>query len=1002
MKFLKYGLVALLICLVLAVLAAYVFIGSYLSPMVKDMAEKKGTEALGAPVTIGALSITLFPKIGAVASSVSFSMPKTGLTGKVKYAQVALHGSWSQILKEQHVGLVQVAFEEPVITFEPPAAPEQKLPETKPEGPVIPAVVVPKDLALDFKVNNGLVSVKMPPPVETKPQATPAPGATSEPPQGPTSVRLEGLSFSLETKSVNSMEAAIKLAAKAAVDKSGTKLDFPLKLQTNLGAMSDVLVVKEASGEAFGIAFVASGQQNLASGSGSWKLTTTKTDLAALPIPPSFLPEGKWGGKIEVSVTAESKGKAAGWRAAGRVIASDLTGETKYVKEDLSAQGLLKAQADLSFRAGPKAATPGKDLEYDVAFDKVAFDADFSGLAIEKKTLMTKPKGVPLKVSVLGQGSLENARVQKFDLEFATLKLNAQGDLATIAGKTSNFKIAVERTPLAGWEAYFPPLQGSPLKGAVQVNAVIQGDLQKPDQLNVELKPLLLEQIEASGKWASADGAKKFQGLAKLNGSVNIVAVGQDLKAADLKLDADLTDVSLDVKDTLTKRAGVPTKLNLLAQQKGQAIEVKSSQLSIGSSRIGLAGRISNPQRPNLALKVTAPSLNLAELAQLLPSLASFGVTGQASATVDLNGTYDFKAGIEESPLKVRAEAKAKLPTYKIARETAKKPEAAKEPAIEKPPEPLLPPWPVAQTAYVKADVEVATLLYGDTEIKGIRSTAVIENGALTAGTDIASIFGGSVKVPKVQMNLKEAQPNIALDAKFTNIDLSKGAAFASKDWEKLVRGTATGTTSAVVPHPSRKDFVDKMKASGNMAVQNGYLSTADLDGLINKELAKVPALGKNNGLKTGGVAAAIDLQFNLKDKSIQIGKFSFLTPERNELQAKGSLGLDKSIDLEGTAYLANAAVGGSIYTANSDMSGRLVVPIRIKGSLTDPKASFAQETITMMLKKTADLEIKKASAQAEAKARSEAQKELNKVQQRVQEELKKKGIKGLEGVFGN
>ena len=90
-----------------------------------------------------------------------------------------------------------------------------------------------------------------------------------------------------------------------------------------------------------------------------------------------------------------------------------------------------------------------------------------------------------------------------------------------------------------------------------------------------------------------------------------------------------------------------------------------------------------------------------------------------------------------------------------------------------------------------------------------------------------------------------------------------------------------------------------------------------------------------------------ISVLFTLLDSNMNLLDFKLLTPAKNELLAKGILALpSQNINVSGTAYLADAPIGGDIRAANSDAQGRFVVPFALQGNLRKPEASFAQKTI--------------------------------------------------------
>jgi hypothetical protein len=97
--------------------------------------------------------------------------------------------------------------------------------------------------------------------------------------------------------------------------------------------------------------------------------------------------------------------------------------------------------------------------------------------------------------------------------------------------------------------------------------------------------------------------------------------------------------------------------------------------------------------------------------------------------------------------------------------------------------------------------------------------------------------------------------------------------------------------------------------------------------------------------------------------------------------------------ELNGTAYLANTSIGGSFRQANSDKSGRLVVPIKISGSLKEPSLDIAEEVITAMVSKTVQLETTKLKDKVRTEATKVIEEKKNEAVDKIKDELKRLGL---------
>jgi hypothetical protein len=209
------------------------------------------------------------------------------------------------------------------------------------------------------------------------------------------------------------------------------------------------------------------------------------------------------------------------------------------------------------------------------------------------------------------------------------------------------------------------------------------------------------------------------------------------------------------------------------------------------------------------------------------------------------------------------------------------------------------------------------------------------------------------------------------------------------------MKGFANGKLGMIGPIPSGMGALKDVSANGELAIFNGQFLTWELQKKINDRLQKV-GLGKK-GVKNKDIVFKADTKFTLSDGSTQIKDLGLLTEDRDELRLRGTVGLDMSLDLAGTAFVASQRIGGAVAAANSDASGRLAVPLQIRGSVMDPEFLFAEATLKSMLAKAGEAEAKKALAKAEDKLKAEAAKQLGKNKDKLKDDVKKK----LKGLFG-
>jgi hypothetical protein len=121
------------------------------------------------------------------------------------------------------------------------------------------------------------------------------------------------------------------------------------------------------------------------------------------------------------------------------------------------------------------------------------------------------------------------------------------------------------------------------------------------------------------------------------------------------------------------------------------------------------------------------------------------------------------------------------------------------------------------------------------------------------------------------------------------------------------------------------------------------------------------------------------------------------ISPEKNEIALDGWLQKDLAVNLHGFAYLAETPIGGSLRAANSDKLGRLIVPIKISGTLKSPSFEIAENAITEMAKKALTLEAGKLQNTLKQEANKILDQKKNEATKgavdAVKEELKKRGL---------
>ena len=624
---------------------------------------------------------------------------------------------------------------------------------------------------------------------------------------------------------------------------------------------------------------------------------------------------------------------------------------------------------------------------------------DLSSVELGYKNLFKKPASVPLVLDARGTTEGEYFKLESAKAIFDRLQASfaATIPLPTSKLKSSNITFNFSRTALSGWEKFFPALSQAPVTGFLEGAGGFEGNLQDLKSYKISIKPLKFEKISADLNWQSEDKTKTLRGPISLDGSVDLALNGTNLESAKADLVADLTKMQIEIKDTFSKRASVVFRTELHATQRNlREIELKKTAVLLGTNQLVLSGTIQEPQKPKLNLTVSAPKLSITELSSMLLSMKKYALTGNAKGSFKVTGVYDFAGGIEKSPLSVSGNLSAEIPTLKCpsapanaSAGTSNKEAVGAQGAITKP-EPMLPPWPVARTAVVTSLVSIKQLSCKGVEVTGINWAGRLNKGLLTGSVKIQKVFDGKLVVRNLKTNLSEAQPNTEASVKIDGVDVNQAMTWFSPTWKDMIKGRLYGTSQLFAPDSSRPDFLENTRLQGSTEVRNAFISTLQLDQMINQAIAKIPGLEKKEAVNSKGVAATVTADYLFEKSVMNLKKFTFLSPDKNEINATGTVDINKNAKISGIAYLATAPIGGSIKAANSDSQGRLVLPFELNGNLMSPSVSFAEKTLEKLAENTAKKELDNLKSRAQEQGKKELEKKF--------EELKKKGLKGLFG----
>ncbi len=285
-------------------------------------------------------------------------------------------------------------------------------------------------------------------------------------------------------------------------------------------------------------------------------------------------------------------------------------------------------------------------------------------------------------------------------------------------------------------------------------------------------------------------------------------------------------------------------------------------------------------------------------------------------------------------------------------------------PSQQKAPEPAGPKGPLLPTpmrrqveaASATGTLDLGTLRSGKLVATQVHAAVTLRDGVLEIQDLAAGLYGGNLSAAGTEVNLAAPEPAWKLKAKLDAVDLGQAM--------KAVAGQAplAGKTSAALALDGNGiDWArlrDRLTGSGDLALRDGELTTADLGGQVLGAVSSgLSALGKGAAAKkvagAGGKTSIKDLAaaFTVKNGWMELAKpLSFDTPA-GPVKVGGRIGLDERLDLTGTVAVPRSALAG-VAPAAVKLPESLAVPIGIGGSLTAPAIQVHAEQAVASLAK--------------------------------------------------
>lgn len=680
------------------------------------------------------------------------------------------------------------------------------------------------------------------------------------------------------------------------------------------------------------------------------------------------------------------------------------------------------------------------------------FDIDLTNANVGIDGILKKPEALMMALKTEFNAAGDTIDVSRGEFRLANFLLQAIGKISMDPRRNSKIEVTATLPSLGGWPRLLPLLgpatkEGAPseridaAKGSFALKASADIPLSQPSRMKTASK-FVFELLEVNGievpiNTFKSSAAKdpvdsiRAEGILRGNfsatGTIQLtdkVATPWLWKLHRAKGFFDLNDLAVDWKDRFEKKRSQTASMEFAVlgiettENPGSTrqIQIDRLDLKLSDSTVFVKGSVRElGLAPSTSPKVSSYGIDakilsrlaLSQIYETLPLLRPFRSqvpTGTMTANLGIKGTLKSEPNsnpLATSPLAVigtigliapRAIVLVPAPkTRSDATPAGPSGTAITESSFFK--------WPIFKLANVNSDIQIASIALTTSEAKGFKSRTRLAGGRLGGSVTVASLFGGSILVDSFSAQLDSMAASAA--GSYRGLDLSLFGEYFDPKWKSAIGGRSTGrfklSKAGSTDTSAPLSIADSVSVSGDMTVKNGFFSTASIDQMVNRKLAENPQIAKLLGaprkIETGGARVDMSTSYSYAKSILTLRRLVMKSPENNEVSLDGWIKTDLTVDLKGKAFLKDTPIGGSFRQANSDASGRLVVPIHLTGRMNEPSLSMAQDIVSTMIGKTIQYETEKARKEVGKEAGKIIDKKKNEVIDAVKEELKKRGL---------
>ncbi|MHB8874993.1 MAG: AsmA family protein [Myxococcaceae bacterium] len=681
----------------------------------------------------------------------------------------------------------------------------------------------------------------------------------------------------------------------------------------------------------------------------------------------------------------------------------------------------------------------------DAARQKLSAVLDLAPLGIHYPGKLNKPKGMPMALSVAGDFSANEARLENLGVLLDDLDLRIRGTVKnfadpafdlTAAAKPFSFDRLVRLAPAIGEEL---AKQKAKASGVGQLDGYLKGT-----QTNLDGKlELTLAGMKLDVPGTKVDGDMKMTARAVGNPKANL--------KADVQFDA--SQALIQVKEVMNKGVKTPLKLAMSLERTPERLDVRKFDLQLAELGLKVTGGIDYPKNA-VDVRVDLERLDLEKLAKTITAIPAARVKNSfVGFRMAISGDPDRMETIELALTELSARIGRSDLAGSMRVKNPKKPEVtmttrstlldldelfpddgkSKEKKEKKPTAAASAGDDPELKGYkFTGDFEAKTVVYEGSQLTGFQCRVKLAEGVLDLEECTFGAYGGSVSAKGTQAEIWRGK--MPFKAQVVAKDIEIGQALSEQTRYGAVLQGKTNLDLRLSGQgydtPSLEKF---LVGSIDLGMKQGRFAKASLAESV------VGQLGQLNQA-AGSKAAALTNNNQIRDLAAKLevkdGKMRLTQPVTFDLDGgkatlEGAVGIAGKLFLKGI-YLLPGANLGKLTQGRCSSNEPLPIPVEIAGSLDGPeykpevtgiarslfdsclksqaatavkdavKAKLGVEvpTTTDDAKKRLEAETAKQKAELEAKARAEADRRAAELRKKAEDEAKKKAAGMLKG-FG-